>query len=107
MACDPQRGDGRFHEMDAHQGCEQKKNGGVEDAPAMLMDIVRVGDIGCAVLSDIDNLVDIGRVSGRKEAFHHAIKSWTESQIERYIIQRKKYFESIERQKKEKLVDDS
>lgn len=62
-------------------------------------------DIGEDILSDIDNLVDIGRVSGRKEAFHHAIKSWTESQVERYIIQRKEYFETIA-ETKERILDE-
>lgn len=52
-------------------------------------------DIGEDILSDIDNLVDIGRVSSREEAFKHAIKSWTESQIDRYILDREKYFKTV------------
>ena len=53
-----------------------------------------VVDIGEDILSDIDNLVDIGRVSNREEAFKHAIKSWTESQFERYILKRENFFKS-------------
>jgi metal-responsive CopG/Arc/MetJ family transcriptional regulator len=52
-------------------------------------------DIGEDILSDIDNLVDIGRVSGREEAFRYAIKSWTESQVERYLIARDKYSRTV------------
>jgi metal-responsive CopG/Arc/MetJ family transcriptional regulator len=52
-------------------------------------------DIGEDILSDIDNLVDIGRVSTREEAFKHAIKSWTESQADRYILGREKYFKTV------------
>jgi len=52
-------------------------------------------DIGEDILSDIDNLVDIGRISSREEAFKHAIKSWTESQVDRYILGREKYFKTV------------
>ncbi|UCE74682.1 MAG: ribbon-helix-helix protein, CopG family [Methanomassiliicoccales archaeon] len=52
-------------------------------------------DIGEDILSDIDNLVDIGRVSGREEAIKHAIKSWTESHVERYILGRERYFKTV------------
>ena len=52
-------------------------------------------DIGKDILEDIDNLVDIGRVSGRTEAFRHAIKTWTESEVEKYLLKRKKYSEAI------------
>lgn len=48
-------------------------------------------DIGVDILSDIDNLVDIGRVSGRSEAFHSAIKSWTEQQVDKFILGRVEY----------------
>ncbi len=48
-------------------------------------------DIGADILSDIDNLVDIGRVSGRPEAFRHAIKSWTEKQVDRFLLGRAEY----------------
>lgn len=52
-------------------------------------------DIGEDILSDIDNLVDIGRVSSRREAFKYAIKSWTEYQVEKYILSREKYFKTV------------
>jgi metal-responsive CopG/Arc/MetJ family transcriptional regulator len=52
-------------------------------------------DIGEDILSDIDNLVDIGRVSSREEAFKYAIKSWTELQVEKYLLSREKYFKAI------------
>lgn len=52
-------------------------------------------DIGEDILSDIDNLVDIGRVSSREEAFKHAVKSWAESQVDKYILGRGKYFKTI------------
>ena len=52
-------------------------------------------DIGEDILSDIDNLVDIGRVSSREEAFKHAIKSWSEYQVDKYILSREKYFKSV------------
>jgi metal-responsive CopG/Arc/MetJ family transcriptional regulator len=52
-------------------------------------------DIGEDILSDIDNLVDIGRISGRNEAFHHAIKTWTEAEVERYLLKRERYFKTI------------
>jgi hypothetical protein len=48
-------------------------------------------DIGMDILSDIDNLVDIGRVSSRKEAFHTAIKSWTELQVDKFLLGRTEY----------------
>jgi metal-responsive CopG/Arc/MetJ family transcriptional regulator len=48
-------------------------------------------DVGVDILSDIDNLVDIGRVSGRSEAFHAAIKSWTEQQVDKYLLGRKEF----------------
>jgi metal-responsive CopG/Arc/MetJ family transcriptional regulator len=48
-------------------------------------------DVGVDILSDIDNLVDIGRVSGRSEAFHTAIKSWTEQQVDKYLLGRAEY----------------
>ena len=56
-------------------------------------------DIGEDILSDIDNLVDIGRISSREEAFRHAIKSWTESQVEMYILNREGYFKTIAKTK--------
>ena len=56
-------------------------------------------DIGGDILSDIDNLVDIGRVSSREEAFRHALKSWTESQVEMYILNREGYFKTIAKTK--------
>ncbi len=52
-------------------------------------------DIGEDILSDIDNLVDIGRVSKREEAFKYAIKSWTESQVEKYILKREKFSKNV------------
>lgn len=52
-------------------------------------------EIGEDILSDIDNLVDIGRVSGRNEAIHHAIKTWTEAEVERYLLKRERYFKAI------------
>ena len=52
-------------------------------------------DIGQDILSDIDNLVDIGRISSREEAFKHAIKIWTESQVDRYLLKREGYLEAI------------
>ncbi|UCE38567.1 MAG: ribbon-helix-helix protein, CopG family [Thermoplasmata archaeon] len=61
-------------------------------------------DIGEDILSDVDNLVDIGRISGREEAFHHAIKSWTESQVEKYIVGREKYSKTIT-QTKSKILE--
>jgi hypothetical protein len=62
-------------------------------------------DIGEDILSDIDNLVDIGRVSGREEAFKHAIKSWTESQVEKYILGRDKYYKAVAQTKTRVLED--
>ncbi len=52
-------------------------------------------EIGEDILSDIDNLVDIGRVSGREEAFKNAIKSWAESEVEKYILKREDYLKSV------------
>ena len=51
--------------------------------------------VGEDILSDIDNLVDIGRISGREEAFHYAIKTWTEAEVERYLLKRERYFKTI------------
>jgi metal-responsive CopG/Arc/MetJ family transcriptional regulator len=51
--------------------------------------------IGEDILSDIDNLVDIGRISGREEAFHYAIKTWTEGEVERYLLKRERYSKII------------
>jgi metal-responsive CopG/Arc/MetJ family transcriptional regulator len=62
-------------------------------------------DIGEDILSDIDNLVDIGRVSGREEAFKHAIKSWTESQMDRYVLGREKYSKTVVETKSRILED--
>jgi metal-responsive CopG/Arc/MetJ family transcriptional regulator len=64
-------------------------------------------DIGEDILSDIDNLVDIGRVSGRGEAFRHAIKSWTEAEVERYLIKRDKYSRTISETKSKILTQRS
>jgi metal-responsive CopG/Arc/MetJ family transcriptional regulator len=52
-------------------------------------------DVGFDILADVDNLVDIGRVSGRGEAFRHAIKDWTESEVEKYILKRAKYDKTV------------
>jgi metal-responsive CopG/Arc/MetJ family transcriptional regulator len=52
-------------------------------------------DIGEDILEDIDNLVDIGRVSGREEAFRHAVKTWTESEVEKYLLKREKYYKTV------------
>ncbi|MEE9151938.1 MAG: ribbon-helix-helix domain-containing protein [Thermoplasmata archaeon] len=60
-------------------------------------------DIGDDILSDIDILVDIGRVSSREEAFKYAIKSWAESQVERYIVGREKYSRTVAETKTEIL----
>lgn len=54
-----------------------------------------VFDIGEDILSDIDNLVDIGRVSNREEAFKYAIKTWTESHVDKYLLKRERYFKSV------------
>lgn len=64
-----------------------------------------VMDIGEDILSDIDNLVDIGRISGREEAFKHAIKSWTESQVEKYLLGRDKYSKTVA-QTKTRILED-
>jgi metal-responsive CopG/Arc/MetJ family transcriptional regulator len=64
-------------------------------------------DIGEDILSDIDNLVDIGRISGRNEAIHHAIKTWTEAEVERYLIKREKYFKTISETKTKILTQRS
>jgi metal-responsive CopG/Arc/MetJ family transcriptional regulator len=64
-------------------------------------------DIGEDILSDIDNLVDIGRVSGREEAFRFAIKTWTESEVEKYLIKREKYSRSITETKSKILAQRS
>ncbi|UCG68891.1 MAG: ribbon-helix-helix protein, CopG family [Thermoplasmata archaeon] len=64
-----------------------------------------VVDIGEDILSDIDNLVDIGRISGREEAFKHAIKTWTESQVEKYLLGRDKYYKQVA-QTKTRILED-
>ena len=51
--------------------------------------------IGEDILSDIDNLVDIGRVATREEAFAHAIKLWTEAEVDKYLVKREKYSKAI------------
>ncbi len=61
-------------------------------------------DIGADILSDIDNLVDIGRVAGRNEAFRHAIKTWTEAEVEKYLVKREKYSKTIS-ETKSKILD--
>jgi metal-responsive CopG/Arc/MetJ family transcriptional regulator len=52
-------------------------------------------EVGEDILSDIDNLVDIGRVSGRSEAFQSAIKSWCEQQVDKYLLGRKEYLKLV------------
>jgi metal-responsive CopG/Arc/MetJ family transcriptional regulator len=52
-------------------------------------------DVGVDILFDIDNLVDIGRVSDRSEAFHTAIKSWTEHQVDKYLLGRLEYLNLV------------
>jgi metal-responsive CopG/Arc/MetJ family transcriptional regulator len=52
-------------------------------------------DIGEDILSDIDNLVDIGRVAKREEAFAHAIKTWTEAEVEKYLVKRDRYSKAV------------
>ncbi len=61
-------------------------------------------DIGVDILSDIDNLVDIGRVSGRSEAFHSAIKSWTEQQVDKYLLGRVDY-SNLVRETKSQIIN--
>ncbi|UCF08690.1 MAG: ribbon-helix-helix protein, CopG family, partial [Thermoplasmata archaeon] len=52
-------------------------------------------DIGMDILSDIDTLVDIGRVSDREEAFKYAIKTWTETHMEKYVVKRDKLYKTV------------
>jgi hypothetical protein len=52
-------------------------------------------DVGEDLLSDIDNLVDIGRVATREEAFSHAIKVWTEAEVEKYLVKRDRYSKAV------------
>jgi metal-responsive CopG/Arc/MetJ family transcriptional regulator len=61
-------------------------------------------DVGVDILSDIDNLVDIGRVSDRSEAFHSAIKSWTELQVDKYLLGRTEYLKLV-RETKSQIIN--
>jgi Arc/MetJ-type ribon-helix-helix transcriptional regulator len=60
--------------------------------------------LGKDVLSDIDNLVDIGRVSDREEAFKHAVKDWAEMQMDKYLLQREMLMKKID-DNKSKLLE--
>ncbi len=60
--------------------------------------------LGKDIISDIDNLVDIGRVTDREEAIKHAVKDWTEIQVEKYLLDRELYSEKIG-QNKTKLLE--
>jgi metal-responsive CopG/Arc/MetJ family transcriptional regulator len=64
-------------------------------------------DIGEDILSDIDNLVDIGRVAKREEAFRFAIKVWTEAEVEKYLVKRDKYSKAISETKSKILAQRS
>ena len=62
-------------------------------------------DVGEDILDDVKHLMDIGRVSNMEEAFKNAIRSWTEYNVQRYLLDREKYDKTIAKTKG-KILDD-
>ena len=66
-----------------------------------------VFDVGEDVLDDIKHLVDIGRVSDMEEAFKIAVRSWAESNVQRFLLDRERYVKTISKSKSKILEDRS